>query len=215
MNLFIQADTLSAFYNSCFSNSLSNALAISTVFTTICFSSLASFWNSNDIRITGWLDHSVIFVNQEGPSNHTLGNFDIKEPLLLMSTGLLSRSMRPLNVIILPYFSHPIWNKWFITSDWFNQHNTTLLSPQPNTDLMFLVFSADNTLNTKFEPMWDDTSSNLGIVTSFLDIGDSLTNNSLLVTLGWKNFCVNCCTICDDTDISKKHVGLLQSQILT
>ena len=43
MNLFTHADTLNALCNSYFSNSLSNALAISIVFATICFSSLASF----------------------------------------------------------------------------------------------------------------------------------------------------------------------------
>ena len=50
---------------------------------------------------------------------------------------------------------------------------------------MFLVFSADNTLDIKFEPMYVDTKSSLGMVTSFLDIRDLLINNPLLVTIGW------------------------------
>ena len=87
MNLFTQVDTLNALCNSYFSNSLSNVLAISIVFTTNCFSSLASFTDSNSGWITGWLGHSLLFVNQEEPSYHTLGNFDIKEPLLPISAG--------------------------------------------------------------------------------------------------------------------------------
>lgn len=62
---------------------------------------------------------------------------------------------------------------------------TTVLSVHPTTNLMFSVFSADNTLNTKFESMCANTSSSLGIITSFLDIPDLLTNNPLFVILGW------------------------------
>ena len=51
---------------------------------------------------------------------------------------------------------------------------------------MFSVFSADNTLDTKIESMCTDTSSSLGMVTSFLTIRDLLTNNPLLVKFGWK-----------------------------
>ena len=39
-----------------------------------------------------------------------------------------------------------------------------------STDLMFSVFSADNRLDTTFEPMYADTSSSFGMVISFLDI---------------------------------------------
>ena len=80
--------TLNALCDSYFSDSLSNALAFSIAYTTICFSSLGYFWDFNDGWITGWSGHSLLFVNQEGPSNHTLGNFDIKEPLLPLSAGL-------------------------------------------------------------------------------------------------------------------------------
>ena len=53
-----------------------------------------------------------------------------------------------------------------------------------STELMFSVVSADNTLDTKFEPMCTGTSSSGEIVTSFLDIQDLLTNNRFLVIIG-------------------------------
>ena len=59
-----------------------------------------------------------------------------------------------------------------------------MLSVHPTIDLMFSVFSAGNTLGNKFEHVYADTSSSLGMVTSFLDIRDLLTNNFLLVILG-------------------------------
>ena len=51
INEFTQVDTLNTLYNSYCSNNLWNALEISIVFTTICFSNLAPFWDSND----GWI----------------------------------------------------------------------------------------------------------------------------------------------------------------
>ena len=53
-----------------------------------------------------------------------------------------------------------------------------------STELMFSVVSADNTLDTKFEPMCTGTSSSGETVTSFLDIQDLLTNNRFLVIIG-------------------------------
>ena len=60
-----------------------------------------------------------------------------------------------------------------------------MLSVYPTTDLMLSVFSADSTLDTKFETTWADISSSLEMVTSFLDTRELVTNNPLLVILGW------------------------------
>ena len=110
MNLFTQADTINTLCNSYFSNSLSNASAISIAFTTICFSSLASYWDVNNGWIVDWLGYSLLFVNQEGPSNHTLGNFDIKEPLLPILAGFylvgtISHLMQSFCFILLTLFA--------------------------------------------------------------------------------------------------------------
>ena len=97
MNLLTQTDALNALCNSHLSTSLSSALeqkyeraswfALAIVFTTICFSSLASFWDSNDGWITGWSGHSLLFVRPEVPHSHTLGNFDTNESLLPILAG--------------------------------------------------------------------------------------------------------------------------------
>ena len=117
MNLFTQADTINALCNSYFSNNLSNASsAISIAFTTICFSSLVSSWDVNNGWIIGWLGHSLLFVNKEEPYHHTLGNFDIKEPLLPKSAGfyLVGTNFHLMQSFYF-IFAHPIFNKWLIT----------------------------------------------------------------------------------------------------
>ena len=85
-------------------------------------------------------------------------------------------------------FRKLVRNKWICreTCDFFrDQHNTNVLFVHPTSDLMFSAVNADNTLNIKFEPICADTSSNLGVITSFLDIRVLLTNNFFLVIFGW------------------------------